>query len=83
MHRLPKSVFEVSKKMIHTASRNPVAATAVREAGWLLLASLVSSMPKEVNLDFFCWMFHFYIIMRIFISDFIVATFNASAFYVF
>ncbi|XP_078176772.1 HEAT repeat-containing protein isoform X2 [Carex rostrata] len=45
--RLPKSVFEVSKKMIHTASRNPVAATAVREAGWLLLASLVSSMPKE------------------------------------
>lgn len=53
MHRLPKSVFEVSKKMLHTASRNPVAATAVREAGWLLLASLVSSMTKEVNLDFF------------------------------
>ncbi|KAJ4781926.1 HEAT repeat-containing protein [Rhynchospora pubera] len=45
--RLPKSVFEVSKEMLNTASRNLVAATAVREAGWLLLSSLVSSMPKE------------------------------------
>ncbi|KAJ3692210.1 hypothetical protein LUZ60_012560 [Juncus effusus] len=45
--RLPKSVFEVAKKMLNTVSRNPVASAAVKEAGWLLLASLVSSMPKE------------------------------------
>ncbi|KAG8094444.1 hypothetical protein GUJ93_ZPchr0012g20299, partial [Zizania palustris] len=45
--RLPKSVLEVSKKMLNGFSRNPVAATAEREAGWLLLASLLASMPKE------------------------------------
>ena len=48
MHRLPKSVLEVSKKMLNGFSRNPVAASAEREAGWLLLASLLASMPKEV-----------------------------------
>jgi hypothetical protein len=46
--RLPKSVLELSKKMLNGFSRNPVAATAEREAGWLLLASLLASMPKEV-----------------------------------
>uniref|UniRef100_A0A0E0AA65 HEAT repeat-containing protein n=1 Tax=Oryza glumipatula TaxID=40148 RepID=A0A0E0AA65_9ORYZ len=45
--RLPKSVLEVSKKMLNGFSRNPVAASAEREAGWLLLASLLASMPKE------------------------------------
>ncbi|XP_047080825.1 protein SWEETIE isoform X2 [Lolium rigidum] len=45
--RLPKSVLELSKKMLNGFSRNPVAATAEREAGWLLLASLLASMPKE------------------------------------
>ncbi|XP_062228917.1 protein SWEETIE-like isoform X3 [Phragmites australis] len=45
--RLPKSVLELSKKMLNGFSRNPVAAITVREAGWLLLASLLASMPKE------------------------------------
>ncbi|KAJ1259294.1 hypothetical protein BS78_10G142900 [Paspalum vaginatum] len=45
--RLPRSVLELSKKMLNAFSRNPVAATAEREAGWLLLASLLASMPKE------------------------------------
>ncbi|XP_039843667.1 protein SWEETIE-like isoform X8 [Panicum virgatum] len=45
--RLPKSVLELSKKMLNGFSRNPVAAIAEREAGWLLLASLLGSMPKE------------------------------------
>ncbi|XP_043715583.1 protein SWEETIE [Telopea speciosissima] len=45
--RLPKSVLEVLKKMLTESSRNPVASTTEKEAGWLLLASLISSMPKE------------------------------------
>ncbi|XP_059452821.1 protein SWEETIE isoform X2 [Corylus avellana] len=45
--RLPRSVLEVSKKMLIESSRNPVAATVEKEAGWLLLSSLLDSMPKE------------------------------------
>ncbi|XP_020536843.1 protein SWEETIE isoform X2 [Jatropha curcas] len=45
--RLPRSVLEVSKKMLTESSRNPMAATVEKEAGWLLLSSLLSSMPKE------------------------------------
>ena len=46
--RLPRSVLEVSKKMLLESSRNPVAATVEKEVGWLLLSSLLASMPKEV-----------------------------------
>ncbi|XP_042449151.1 protein SWEETIE-like [Zingiber officinale] len=45
--RLPHSVFQVSKKMLSSFSRNPQAAIVEKEAGWLLLASLVANMPKE------------------------------------
>ncbi|XP_063949543.1 protein SWEETIE isoform X2 [Daucus carota subsp. sativus] len=45
--RLPRSVLEVSRKMLTKSSRNPVAATVEKEAGWLLLSSLLGSMPKE------------------------------------
>ncbi|KAI4352232.1 hypothetical protein L6164_006505 [Bauhinia variegata] len=45
--RLPKSVLQVSKKMLIENSRNPVAATVEKEAGWLLLSSLLASLPKE------------------------------------
>ncbi|XWS30691.1 hypothetical protein CRYUN_Cryun23aG0008700 [Craigia yunnanensis] len=45
--RLPKSVLEVSKKLLTESSRNAVTATVEEEAGWLLLSSLLSSMPKE------------------------------------
>ncbi|KAF9625554.1 hypothetical protein IFM89_024327 [Coptis chinensis] len=45
--RLPQSVLEVSKKMLTEFSRNPVASFVEKEAGWLLLASLIASMPKE------------------------------------
>lgn len=45
--RLPRSVLEVSKKMLSESNRNPVVATVEKEAGWLLLSSLLASMPKE------------------------------------
>ncbi|KAK9116093.1 hypothetical protein Sjap_015040 [Stephania japonica] len=45
--RLPQSVLEVSKKMLTESSRNPMAASIEKEAGWLLLGSLLASMPKE------------------------------------
>ncbi|KAM7267217.1 hypothetical protein ACFE04_009383 [Oxalis oulophora] len=45
--RFPRSVLEVSKKMLTESSRNPVAALSEKEAGWLLLSSLLASMPKE------------------------------------
>lgn len=57
-YRLPKSVFDVSKKMLTEYSRNPLAATVEKEAGWLLLASLIASMPKEVVINQF-WKFYF------------------------
>lgn len=41
-------MLEVSKKMLTESSRNPVASTVEKEAGWLLLSSLLASMPKEV-----------------------------------
>lgn len=46
--RLPKLVLEVSKKMLTESSRNTLAVTVEKEAGWLLLSSLLASMPKEV-----------------------------------
>lgn len=47
--RLPRLVLELSKKMLTESSRNAVAATVEKEAGWLLLSSLLASMPKEVS----------------------------------
>ena len=49
MTRFPRSVLEVSKKMLTDPSRNPVASTVENEAGWLLLSSLLACMPKEVQ----------------------------------
>lgn len=49
MNRLPRSVLEVSKRMLTEPSRNPVAAIVEKEAGWLLLSSLLSSLTKEVK----------------------------------
>ncbi|CAN4083221.1 unnamed protein product [Withania somnifera] len=45
--RLPISVVELSKKMIMESSRNPMAADIEKEAGWMLLSSLLACMPKE------------------------------------
>ncbi|CAI9110693.1 OLC1v1010761C1 [Oldenlandia corymbosa var. corymbosa] len=45
--RLPRSVLEVSKKMLTDSSRNPLASAVEKEAGWMLLSSLLSSIPKE------------------------------------
>ncbi|PHT54849.1 Dihydroflavonol-4-reductase [Capsicum baccatum] len=44
---LPRSVLELSKKMIIESSRNPMAAAVEKEAGWMLLSSLLACMPKE------------------------------------
>lgn len=49
MRRLPRTMLDVARKMLTEASRNPVVATVEKEAGWLLLSSLLSSMPKEVS----------------------------------
>lgn len=49
--RLPRSVLEVSKKMLIESNRNPVAATVEKQAGWFLLSSLLASLPREVNSD--------------------------------
>ncbi|XP_075091342.1 protein SWEETIE [Nicotiana tabacum] len=45
--RLPRSVVELSKKMIMESSWNPMAAAVEKEAGWMLLSSLLACMPKE------------------------------------
>ncbi|XP_057449103.1 protein SWEETIE-like [Lotus japonicus] len=45
--RLPRLVFGVSKKLLTEHSRNPGAAAVEKEAGWLLLSSLLASLPKE------------------------------------
>ncbi|KAI9153290.1 hypothetical protein LWI28_008916 [Acer negundo] len=45
--RLPKLVLEVAKKMLTDSSKNAMVATVEKEAGWLLLSSLLASMPKE------------------------------------
>ncbi|XP_039034805.1 protein SWEETIE isoform X2 [Hibiscus syriacus] len=45
--RLPKAVLEVSKKLLTESSRDAITAKIEEEAGWLLLSSLLSSMPKE------------------------------------
>ncbi|XP_057757016.1 protein SWEETIE isoform X1 [Arachis stenosperma] len=45
--RLPKLVLGVSKEMLTQHSHNPVAAIVEKEAGWLLLSSLLGSLPKE------------------------------------
>ncbi|KAM3285916.1 protein SWEETIE isoform X1 [Capsicum chacoense] len=45
--RLPRSVLELSKKMIIESSRNPMAAAVEKRAGWMLLSSLLACMPKE------------------------------------
>ncbi|KAJ4884026.1 HEAT repeat-containing protein [Raphanus sativus] len=45
--RLPRSVLEVSKKMLTESRRNITVASSEKEAGWLLLSSLLNSMPKE------------------------------------
>lgn len=50
-------MLDVSKKMLVESSRNPVVATVEKEAGWLLLSSLLASMPKEVQRDGQCIVF--------------------------
>uniref|UniRef100_A0A1J3HBB6 HEAT repeat-containing protein 5B n=1 Tax=Noccaea caerulescens TaxID=107243 RepID=A0A1J3HBB6_NOCCA len=45
--RLPRSVLEVSKKMLTESRRDITVASSEKEAGWLLLSSLLNSMPKE------------------------------------
>ncbi|KMZ69414.1 HEAT repeat-containing protein [Zostera marina] len=45
--KLPRSLFDVSKKMLTEYSRNHVVARMEKEVGWQLLASLIASMPKE------------------------------------
>lgn len=51
--RLPRSVLEVSRKMLSESSRNPVVAAVEKEAGWFLLSSLLASMPREVYSYFY------------------------------
>ncbi|KAL1536904.1 protein SWEETIE-like [Salvia divinorum] len=45
--RLPKSILDVCKNMLMKSSRNPIAASVEKEAGWNLLSSLLTSVSKE------------------------------------
>lgn len=45
--RLPKSVLDVCKNLLTQSSRNSIAASIEKEAGWNLLSSLLTSVPKE------------------------------------
>ncbi|CAI9296047.1 unnamed protein product [Lactuca saligna] len=45
--RFPRTLLDVARKMLIEASRNTVVATVEKEVGWLLLPSLLTSMPKE------------------------------------
>ncbi|XP_057828164.2 protein SWEETIE isoform X1 [Cryptomeria japonica] len=45
--RLPLAILEISKKLLLESSRNPVSAGVEKEAGWMLLAAVISSMSKD------------------------------------
>ena len=51
--RLPSAILEVAKAMVLQKSGNSVAAAAEKEAGWMLIAALMSSMPKQVAQTFY------------------------------
>jgi hypothetical protein len=46
--RLPSAILEVAKKMVAQQSGKSLSAAAEKEAGWMLIGALVSSMPKQV-----------------------------------
>ncbi|CAM6093367.1 unnamed protein product [Calypogeia fissa] len=45
--RLPAAVWDLAKAMVLQKKGNPMSVGAENEAGWMLIASIVSSMPKE------------------------------------
>ncbi|EPS72441.1 hypothetical protein M569_02317, partial [Genlisea aurea] len=45
--RLPMSMVEVCRSLLLESSRNSIAASVEKEAGWNLLSSLLTSMPME------------------------------------
>ena len=47
--RLPSAILEVVKKMVAQQSGKSLSAAAEKEAGWMLIGALVSSMPKQVQ----------------------------------
>lgn len=49
--RLPSAILEVAKKMVSQQSAKSLSAPAEKEAGWMLIGALVSSMPKQVQED--------------------------------
>ena len=51
MCRLPSAILEVAKKMVAQQSGKSLSAAAEKEAGWMLIGALVSSMPKQVQKD--------------------------------
>jgi hypothetical protein len=51
--RLPSAILEVAKAMVLQKSGSSVAAAAEKEAGWMLIAALMSSMPKQVAQTFY------------------------------
>ena len=49
--RLPAAILGVAKRLILDDRRNPASAGLEKEAGWLLIASVITSMRKEVRLQ--------------------------------
>jgi hypothetical protein len=45
--RLPSAILEVAKKMVKQPSGKSLSAGAEKEAGWMLIGALVSTIPKQ------------------------------------
>eukprot|EP00250_Pteridium_aquilinum_P004108 c14345_g1_i1 orf=134-6829(+) len=45
--RLPAAVLEVAKRLVHENGRNSLSVGMEKEAGWLLIGAIVSSMTNE------------------------------------
>lgn len=48
LRRLPSAILEVAKKMVKQPSGKSLSAGAEKEAGWMLIGALVSTIPKQV-----------------------------------
>jgi hypothetical protein len=47
--RLPAAILDIAKRLILDNRRNPASAGLEKEGGWLLIASVITSMRKEVR----------------------------------
>ncbi|KAH9566013.1 hypothetical protein CY35_04G109200 [Sphagnum magellanicum] len=46
-YRLPSTILDVAKAMVFQPTRNSISRVCEKEAGWMLIGALVTSMPKQ------------------------------------